>query len=131
MNWIVFAASLAAVLALAGLAAWLKLGGTDRRLADPEQVMLAAEESLPGFVAQSAAVGSDGRAALIFGDGMRIVVVKAHGARIAAREIVWRDVRATHEGMVVATGERRFGEVLVAGVDNLDVRRLAPQLTRV
>lgn len=131
MNPIVFAASLAAVLALAGLAAWLRLGGTDRRLADPKLVMLAAEEALPGFVAQAAAIGSDGRAALIFGDGMRIVVVKAHGARIAAREIVWRDVRATHEGMVVATGERRFGEVLVAGVDNLDVRRLAPQLTRV
>lgn len=131
MNWLVFAASLGAVLALGGIAAWLKLGGTDISLKSPEEAMRAAEDAITGFFALSAAVGHDGRAALVFGDGMRIVVLKAHGARVAAREIVWRDVRASYEGMVVVTAERRFGTVLVAGVDNLDVRRLAPQLTRV
>ncbi len=131
MNWIVFGASLAAVLALGGVAAWLRLGGTDASFTAPEEAMRAAEEAITGFVALSAALGSDGRAALVFGEGMRVVVLKAHGARSAAREVVWRDVRATHEGMLVSTGERRFGQVLVAGVDNLDVRRLAPQLTRV
>ena len=93
--------------------------------------MRAAEDAITGFVAVSAAVASDARAALVFGEGMRVVVLKAHGGQSAAREIVWRDVRATHEGMVVATKDRRFGTVLIAGVDNLDIRRLAPQLTRV
>lgn len=130
MNWIVFAASLGAVLALGGLAAWLKLGGTDTSFTAPEDAMLAAEQAVTGFQPLSAAVGRDGRAALVFGEGMRVVVLKAHGARTAAREIVWHDVRATHAGMEVATKDR-FGKVLVAGVDNLDVRRLAPQLTRV
>ena len=130
MNWIVFAASLGAVLALGGIAAWLKLGGTDTSFTAPDEAMLAAEQAVTGFHALSAAVGRDGRAALVFGEGMRVVVLKAHGARTAAREIVWRDVRATHEGMEVATKDR-FGTVLIAGVDNLDVRRLAPQLTRV
>jgi hypothetical protein len=130
MNWIVFAASLAAVLALAGIAAWLKLGGTQARFTAPDEAMRTAEEAVTGFAALSAAVGRDGRAALVFGEGMRIVVLKAHGARTAAREIVWRDVRATDEGMLVATKDR-FGTVLVAGVDSLDIRRLAPQLTRV
>ena len=130
MNWILFAASLVGVLALGGLAAWLKLRGTDRSFTAPDEAMRAAEEAVTGFHALSAAVGQDGRAALVFGEGMRVVVLKAHRARTAAREIVWRDVRATHEGMVVATGDR-FGTVLVAGIDNLDIRRLAPQLTRV
>lgn len=131
MNWLIFAASLAAVLALGGLAAWLKLGGTDPVFTSADGTMRAAEDAIAGFVAISAAIGSDRRAALVFGEGMRIVVLKAHGAHSAAREIVWHDVRATHEGMVVATKDRRFGTVLVAGVDNLDIRRLAPQLTRV
>ncbi len=125
----VLVASLAAVLVLAGIAAWLKLGGTDTCFTEPEEAMRAAEDAITGFTALSIAVGSDGRAALVFGEGMRIVVLKAHGARAAAREIVWQQVRASHDGLVVATGERRFGNVLIAGVDNLDVRRLAPQLT--
>jgi hypothetical protein len=130
VNWLVFAASLAAVLALGGIAAWLKLGRTGISFTAPEEAMRAAEEAVTGFHALSAALGRDGRAALVFGEGMRIVVLKAHGARSAAREIVWRDVRATDEGMLVATKDR-FGTVLVAGIDSLDIRRLAPQLTRV
>jgi hypothetical protein len=131
VNWPIFAASLAAVLALAGLAAWLKLGGTDPVFTSADGTMRAAEEAVAGFVAIAAAIGSDGRAALVFGEGARIVVLKAHGARSAAREIAWPDVRASYEGMIVVTNERRFGTVLVAGIDNLDIRRLAPQLTRV
>ncbi|WBH15162.1 hypothetical protein [Sphingomonas radiodurans] len=131
MNWVVFAASLVAVLALGGIAAWLKLGRSEPVFTAPDAAMRAAEEAITGFVAVSAAVASDGRAALVFGEGMRVVVLKAHGAHSAAREIVWHDVRASHEGMVVSTGDRRFGTVLVAGIDNLDIRRLAPQLTRV
>lgn len=129
MNWLLFAGLLAALLLLAGIAAWLKLAGTDRTFAGPEEAMHAAEEALPGFAALSVALGEDRRAALVFGEDQRIVVLMARGARPAAREITWRDIRATSKGMVVATRDR-FGTVLVSGVDSLDIRRLTPQQTR-
>lgn len=131
MNWIVFGGSLAAIVVLAGVAAWLKLGGRDVALTDPAEAMRGAEEALSGFDAVSAAVGEDFQAALVFDRGGRVAVLKAHGAKVAARDVPWRAVRSGIDGMVVETGERRFGTVLVKGVNALDVRRLAPQLTRV
>ena len=129
MNWLVFGGSLAAVLALGGVAAWLKLGGVDRSLGDAAEAMRAAEDALSGFDAIAAAVGADGRAALVIGAEARVAVLKAHGARVVAREIGWRDVRSTERGIVIETAERGFGAVTLSGVDALDIRRLAPQLT--
>jgi hypothetical protein len=57
--------------------------------------------------------------------------MKRHGARIAVREVTWNALRSTPGGIVVETGERRFGSVALTGVNALDIRRLAPQLTRV
>lgn len=130
MIWILAGVALATVMLLGALGWRLKRRGGTHRLDAPEDAMQAVEQSLAGFVALSAAVGQDGQAALVFGEGLRIAVLKVRGAGTAAREIVWRDVRATREGLLVATGDRRFGAVLIAGIDNLDVRRLAPQLTR-
>ncbi|MCC2980086.1 hypothetical protein [Sphingomonas sp. IC4-52] len=130
MIWILAGAALATVIALGAAAFWLvrRSGGT--RLNTPEEAMRAADQAIAGFVALSAAVGADGQAALVFGEGVRVAVVKVRRAGAAAREIVWGDVRATRDGLLVATGDWRLGTVLVADVDNLDVRRLAPQLTR-
>jgi hypothetical protein len=130
MIWILAGVALATAILLGALAWRLKRRGGTHRLEAAEDAMQAAEQSLAGFVALSAAVGHDGQAALVFGEGLRVAVLKVHGTGTAAREIAWRDVRATHEGLFVATGDRRFGAVLIAGIDNLDVRRLAPQLTR-
>ncbi len=131
MNWITLGGSLGAVLALGGIAAGLKLGRKERILVEEADALRAADEAIAGFVAVSAVIGSDGRGALVFGEDRRVVVLKAHGARIAARVIEWDAVRATPGRMLVETGERRFGAVALPGVDALDVRRLAPQLTRV
>ncbi|WP_298671283.1 hypothetical protein [uncultured Sphingomonas sp.] len=131
MNWLMTGGSLAAVLALGGIAAALRLGRTDRMLIETDDALRAADDAVAGFTGVSAVIGADGRAALVFGEDRRVVVLKTHGARIAARVIEWDAVRATPGGMLVETGERRFGAVLLAGVDALDVRRLAPQLTRV
>ncbi|MCD2314837.1 hypothetical protein LQ954_01590 [Sphingomonas sp. IC-11] len=130
MIWILAGAALATVIALGAAAFWLvrRSGGT--RLNTPEEAMQAADQAIAGFVALSAAVGADGQSALVFGEGVRVAVVKVRRAGAAAREIVWGDVRATRDGLLVATGDWRLGTVLVADVDNLDVRRLAPQLTR-
>ena len=130
MTWILAGAALAAVVALGALGWWLTRRSATHRLDAPEDAMQAAQQSLAGFVALSAVIGADGQAALVFGEGLRVAVLKVRGAATIAREIVWRDVRATRAGLLVATGTRRFGTVLVAGADNLDVRRLAPQLTR-
>ncbi|WP_374944216.1 hypothetical protein [Sphingomonas sp.] len=130
MKWTMLAGSLLAVLALAGIAWALKLG-RDRPIESPEEAADAADAALAGFVTAGAVVGADGAAALAVDGGGRVAVCKRHGARIAVREVAWTAVRATPEGMRVDTGERRFGAVTVAGVNALDVRRLAPQLTRV
>jgi hypothetical protein len=130
MIWIVAGGALAAVVVLGALAWWLLRCGPSHRLNTPEEAMHAAAQSLTDFAPLSAVVGHDGQSALVFGDGLRVAVLKARRTDAAAREIVWHDVRATPEGLVVATGDRWLGTVLVAGIDNLDVRRLAPQLTR-
>jgi len=99
-----------------------------RRIDDPQEAAAAAD-TLPGFVTQGAVVGSDGLAALAVDGAGRVAVVARAGKRIRAREIDWPAVRATAAGMEIDTGDRRLGRVLVAGIDNLDVRRLAPVLT--
>lgn len=121
----VLAGSLAAALALAGVVRALRLG-RDRRIEAPEDVAEAAEAALGGFVTVGAVVGADGAAALAVDSGGRVAVCRRHGARIAVREVAWSAVRASPEGMVVDSGERRFGAVTVAGVNALDVRRLSP-----
>lgn len=130
MIWILAGAALATVIALGGAAFWLFRHSGGVRLHAPEDAMQVADQAIPGFVSLSAAVGRDGQAALVFGEGARVAVVRVRRAGPAAREIVWGNVRATRDGMLVATGDWRLGTVLIADVDNLDVRRLAPQLTR-
>lgn len=126
MNWIMLGGSLAAILVLAGIAWALKLG-RDHRIASPEEAAEAADQALAGFATQGAVVGADGAGALaVAGDG-RVAVMKRHGAHIAVREVAWNAVRSTADGIVVETGERRFGSVAIAGVDALDVRRLSPE----
>ncbi len=123
MNWIVFAASLAAVLALAGIAWLLKLGRGATPFVDADAACRSAEEALSGFAAKQGLLGVDRLAALVVGREGRVAVLKAHGAHVAAREVRWSDVRAVHGGIRVDTGERRFGTVYVNGIDILDIRR--------
>lgn len=133
MTWLQLAGSLAAILILAGLAWLLKLGraGHEGTVDDPESAARAAEEALAGFRAIGALVGDDRAAALVAGAHGRVAVVKRHGARLAVREVRWSQVRATFDGILVETGDRRFGAVTVAGINVLDIRRLAPSLTSV
>lgn len=125
MTWIILAASLAAVLALAGVAWALRLG-RDKKIDSAEEAAEAANAALAGFRTAGAVVGADGAAALAVDSGGRVAVCKRHGARVAVREVAWSAIRATAEGMRVETGEWRFGAVTVTGVNVLDVRRLSP-----
>lgn len=119
----VLAGSLVAILALAGVA-WLLRLGHDAKIASPEEAAAAAETALAGFEAANVVLGADGAGALALGEDGRLAAVKLHGARHAVREVRWTAVRATPEGTLIETGERRFGAVRLAGVDALHLRRL-------
>ncbi len=110
--------SLVAILALAALAWWLRLGGAPL-LADDEVVRLAAGEVEDGFVPIAIARDADGRAALARDAQGRIVVVKCHGNRFAgrlldqgARARLWKDRGQT--ALEIDCGEARFGKVFLA-----------------
>ncbi|WP_294268682.1 hypothetical protein [uncultured Sphingomonas sp.] len=113
------------VLSGAGIA-WLCTRRRDHRVGSPEEVAAAAEAALAGFTVAGAVVGADGQGALAVATDGRVAAIKLQGRRIAVREIPWTRVRSTAEG-IVAEVEGRFGPVLLAGVDVLDIRRLAPR----
>lgn len=120
MNWTLLGGSLVAVLALAGIAAWLKLGGDPLTESD---AMEAAGDTLPGFVPEAALLGRDGGAALVRGREGRVALVKRHGAQPALRELVRPfGISAATEGTIVRSGDRMFGDVVLQGqaVDELE-----------
>lgn len=113
MNWVLLGGSLVAVMALAGIAAWLKLGGEPL---DEAAALDAAGDMLPGFVPEAVLLGSDGAAALVRGVEGRVAVVKVHGAQPAVREITRPiGLGITSDGIVVHSGDRMFGDVVLQG----------------
>jgi hypothetical protein len=109
------AGSLVAILALAGLAWWLKLGGVPALDSD-EAVRRAAGEVEDGFT--SVATAHDGKVALARDAAGRIMVIKRHGNRFAGRVLgpgttarLWRDLGQT--AVEVDPGEARFGKVFL------------------
>ena len=106
-----FAGSLAAILVLAAIAWKLGLGG-DARIRDEAHLRELVDEALCGFEAREIAIDPDGAAALASdGDG-RVMLIRRHGARFAAR-LLDRSARAhVREGrIVVDPADRRFGTV--------------------
>ncbi|ANK12202.1 hypothetical protein [Erythrobacter neustonensis] len=109
------AGSLVAILALAGLAWWMKLGGS-AALDSEEAVRRAAGETLDGFDPVESAF--DGKAAITRDAQGRIMVIKRHGNRFAGRVLgpqatagVWQD--PGHRALRIDSGERRFGVVFL------------------
>lgn len=108
-------ASLIAILTLAGVAWALKLGGGT--IADEAQAMRDAEAILSGFDAERAVLASDGKAALVHGRDGSVALLKVHGSQVAGRRLSTPlDARSGPDGLTVASGERRFGNVLLRGV---------------
>ena len=101
------------------------------KIETPEEAADAAQAQLAGFAVAGAVVGADGQGALAIADDGRVAAVKRIGKQLAVREISWRRVRATQEGILVETGDKTLGAVMLAQVDVLDIRRLAPKSVRV
>ena len=109
------------------MANWLRFGRERRMMRSPEEAVVALAEAMPAFAAIDAVVSSDGRAALAIDAAGRIAVVRLVGRKASAREVAWQTLRQTYEGILVETGDRRFGTVALLDVDALDVRRLGQE----
>jgi hypothetical protein len=115
------AGSLAAILALVGLARWLKLGGTPR-LDSEEAVRRAANEVEDGFTPAAATYDAEGASALARNAAGRIMVIKRHGNRFAGRVLGPRATAALVDSpgefnLVIDPGEARFGSVFLTITD--------------
>jgi hypothetical protein len=126
------AGSLVAILALVGLAWWMKLGGSPA-LSSSEDVSRAAGEVVDGFAPVAESRDVAGRAALARDAAGRIMVIKRHGNRFAGRILgpdaaarLWRDQGST--GLEVDCGEARFGKVFL---DLPDAQAWAVAINRV
>jgi len=124
------AGSLVAILALAGLAWWMKLGGNPALDSDAA-VRRAAGEVEDGFA--PVATAHDGKAALARDAQGRIMVIKRHGNRFAGRVLgpaasarLWQD--RGEAALEVDPGEARFGTVFC---DIPDAQAWADAINRV
>lgn len=121
--------SLVAILALAGIARWLQLG-EDVRLRDKDEARALAEAAVCGFDPVEIALDRAGIGALLRDAEGRVLLLKRHGARFAARLLSGhRDSRLDRNFLTVSTGEKRFGTVTLdlgaeAGVWAASLRRL-------
>lgn len=105
-----FLGSLVAILALAGIALWMKLGEAEH-FSDAQSVRDAAHAAEYGFSPVQTVIAEDGRAALAKDAQGRIMLLRAHGNKIAGR-ILGPAAAARTEGetLIIHSGERRFGE---------------------
>jgi hypothetical protein len=102
-------------------------GRHGHRIGTPEDAAEAVEAALAGVRVVGAVVGADGTGALAVTDDGRVAAVRRLGTRLIAREIGWRSVRSTATGILIETDDPRLGTIALAGVDVLDIRRLAPR----
>lgn len=108
------AGSLVAILALAGLAWWMKLGGQPV-LASAADVERIAGEVVDGFVPVAEACDSRGCAALASDAQGRIMLIKRHGNRFAGRILGPGAAARINAGALdVDCGEAPFGTVSLA-----------------
>ena len=111
------AGSLVAILALAALAWWMKLGGIPR-LDDEDPVQRAVGEVEDGFVPVAVVCDAEGASALARDAQGGIILIRRHGNRFAGRVLTARAkaeaaARPGEYNLVVDPGEARFGKVFL------------------
>ena len=103
--------SIAAILFIAWLARFWKLGG-DVRIRSEEQAREIANETLCGFEPVEVAIDKAGIAALMRDADGRHLLVRRHGVRWAGRLLDHHnEARLDHNFLTVGTGEKTFGSV--------------------
>lgn len=108
-----FLGSLVAILALAGIARWLRLGPAPV-MATEEEARRAADAAVSGFEPVEIALDRQGRGALMRDATSRILLLRPHGTQFAGRVLTadatarWKQDMG--QGTVeVDCGERQFG----------------------
>ena len=109
-----FLGSLIAILALAGIALWLKLG-PQPRIESPEEARIAADQAVSGFDPVEIGLDRNGRGAIMRDTAGRLLLLRPHGSHFAGR-ILTPLAKLSHDGeqLVIDTGERRYGAFTLA-----------------
>lgn len=114
MIWIELAKSgvlLLAILGLAGLAWWLKLGG-DVRIRDEAHARKLASEAFYGFAPVDIAIDRAGIGALLKDADGRQMLLRRHGAMWVGRLLDSKvEARLNQEFLTIGTGEKTFGNI--------------------
>ncbi|WP_291179035.1 hypothetical protein [Erythrobacter sp.] len=104
-----FLGSLVAILALAGLAYWLKLGPAPR-LDSEDAARLAADEAVSGYEPVAIGLDREGRGAVMRDAAGRVLLLRRHGVHFAGRLLTpAARARAKGEALVIDTAEKRYG----------------------
>ncbi|HTG39786.1 hypothetical protein [Sphingomonas sp.] len=122
MSWSLLAGLTVGMIALGLVARWSRLA--ELRLTDPDNAMAIAEARLVGFHARQALPGGNGEGALVAGNGT-LALLKRRGARVDALRLVPPlSLVPAVEGVGVASGDARMGQVALFGVTDDQVRAL-------
>ena len=112
MNALVqLALSLVAVLLIAAIARWMKLGG-DVRIRDKDQARLLADQAVCGFNPSEVVIDRAGIGALLKDTEGRQMLIRRNGAHFVGR-LLDRNVaaRLDRNFLTIGTGERTFGKI--------------------
>jgi len=103
--------SLVAVLFMAGIAWWMKLGG-DVRIRDEEQARILADQAVCGFRPVAMSLDRAGIGALLRDIDGRQMLLRRHGAHFVGR-LLDRNVvaRLDRNFLTIGTGEQTFGSI--------------------
>lgn len=103
--------SLAAVLFVAAIAWWLKLGG-DARIRNEEQARMLADQAVCGFRPVAVTLDRAGIGALLRDADGRQMLIRRNGAHFVGR-LLDRNVvaRLDRNFLTIGTGERTFGTI--------------------
>jgi hypothetical protein len=105
------AGSIIAILFLAWLARYLRLGG-DLRIRSDDQARVIADEIVCGFEPVDIAIDKAGIGALMRDAQGRHLLVRRHGAQFAGRLLDRHsETRLDQNFLTVGTGEKTFGTV--------------------
>lgn len=103
--------SLAAVLFMAAVAWWLKLGG-DARIRNEQEAAALADQAICGFKPVAIALDRAGIGALLRDGAGRQMLIRRNGAHFVGR-LLDRNVvaRLDRNFLTIGTGERTFGSI--------------------
>ncbi|MCB2089000.1 MAG: hypothetical protein R3E18_07025 [Sphingomonadaceae bacterium] len=108
-NLLQLGGSLLAILALAALARWMKLGA-EPRIRDAESARMLAEEVDCGFEPVDIALDRFGYGALLRDASGRVMLIRQHGANFVGRMLDSRVQGRLDQGrLVIALPEASFG----------------------